>query len=101
MTSSSITVQWGPVDCIHRNGDITGYLVRYGKVQTDQEERTVVPGNDSEGMRTIPGLSAATTYKVEVAVETSVGAGPYSEIILAVTYGIFINFTKYIKKVLL
>ena len=52
-------------------------------------------------MRTIPGLSAATTYKVEVAVETSAGAGPYSEIILAVTYGIFINFTKYIKKVLL
>ena len=25
VTSSSITVQWGPVDCIHRNGDITDY----------------------------------------------------------------------------
>jgi len=28
--SSSITVQWGAVDCIHRNGDITGYSVQYG-----------------------------------------------------------------------
>ena len=23
VTSSNITVQWGPVDCIHRNGNIT------------------------------------------------------------------------------
>ena len=32
VTYSSITVQWEPVDCIHRNGDIhvAGYLVQYG-----------------------------------------------------------------------
>ena len=30
VTSSSITVQWGPVDCIHRNGNITGYSMQYG-----------------------------------------------------------------------
>ena len=30
VTSSNITVQWGPVDCIHRNGDITGYSVCMG-----------------------------------------------------------------------
>ena len=37
VTSSSITVQWEMVPCIHRNGDITGYSVRYtggGRTQT-------------------------------------------------------------------
>ena len=35
VTPSSITVQWGPVDCIHRNGDITGYSVQYGNVESN------------------------------------------------------------------
>ena len=30
-SSTSITVRWGPVECRHRNGEITGYYVRYGK----------------------------------------------------------------------
>ena len=82
MTSSSITVQWGPVDCIHRNGDITDYSVRYGEVGSAEGERTVdemISGDFSGGMYTISGLSAATPYTVEVAAETSAGTGPYSQ----------------------
>ena len=82
VTSSSITVQWGPVDCIHRNGDITGYSVRYREVGSAERERTVdemVSGDFSGGMYTISGLSAATQYTVEVAAETSAGTGPYSQ----------------------
>ncbi|CAI8006558.1 Neogenin, partial [Geodia barretti] len=29
-SSTSITVQWGPVECRHQNGEVTGYWVRYG-----------------------------------------------------------------------
>ena len=80
VTSSSITVQWGPVDCIHRNGVITGYSVRYGEVESAEGALTVemVSGDFSGGMYTISGLSAATVYTVEVAAKTSAGTGPYT-----------------------
>ena len=79
VTSSSITVQWGPVDCIHRNGDITGYSVQYGEVGNAGTVNEMVSGDFSGGMYTISGLIAATPYTVEVAAETSAGPGPYSE----------------------
>ena len=81
MTSSSITVQWGAVDCIHHNGDITGYTVRYG-VQTMS-----VSGGGAT-MTTISGLSAATVYTIEVAAVNSAGTGVYSDAIMQLTQGI-------------
>ena len=82
LNRTAITVQWGPVDCIHRNGDITGYSVRHGEVGSAEGERTVdemVSGDFSGGMYTISGLSPATPYTVEEAAETSAGPGPYSD----------------------
>ena len=82
MTSSSITVQWGPVDCIHRNGDITGYSVQY-------DNKTVsVSGDSSGGMFVISGLVPSTTYSIQVAANTSAGTGPYSRAIHTQTAGI-------------
>ena len=77
LNCTAITVQWGPVDCIHRNGDITDYSVWYGEVGSAEGERTVV--EICGGMYTISGLSPATAYTVEVAAENSAGLGPYSE----------------------
>ena len=74
VTSSSITVQWGMVPCIHRNGEITGYSVQYGETQNMR-----VSGNSSGGMATISGLSPATMYTVVVAAENSAGTGDYSD----------------------
>ena len=81
MTSSSITVQWGPVDCIHRNGDITGYSVQYGEVG-ERAVDEIVSGDFSGGMYTISGLTPFATYSFQVAAETSVGPGPYSDIVI-------------------
>ena len=80
VTSSSITVQWGAVDCIHRNGDITGYSVRYGEVGSAEGDRSVemVSGDSSGGMYDISGLSAAARYTIEVAAVNSAGPGEYS-----------------------
>ena len=89
VTSSTITVQWGAVDCIHRNGNITGYSVRYGVQGTAEGDRTVkmATGDSSGGMYTISGLSAATVYTVEVAAVTSVDIGVYSSPIDQLTSG--------------
>ena len=78
VTSSSITVQWGAVDCIHHNGDITGYSVRYG-VQGSGSTQTesVTEGTTTEA--TISGLTPSTSYEIAIAAENSAGTGVYSE----------------------
>ena len=77
MTSSSITVQWGAVDCIHHNGDITGYTVRYG-VQGSVSTQINNGIGAAATMTTISGLMPSTTYSIEVAAVNSAGTGVYS-----------------------
>ena len=78
VTSSSITVQWEAVDCIHRNGDITGYSVRYGVVGSGSTQTMSVSG-DSVTKATISSLMLSTTYSIQVAAENSAGTGVYSD----------------------
>ena len=88
VTASSITVQWGAVDCIYRNGDITGYIVRYGV----QGNRSTQTKNVSGGVATqtiISGLTPTTNYSIEVAAVNSVGTGVYSNVIFQLTRGIY------------
>ena len=84
VTSSSITVQWGAVDCIHRNGDITGYSVRYG-VQGSVSTQTVSVSGGGATMRLISGLMPSTTYSIEVAAVNNAGIGVYSPVIMKET----------------
>ena len=79
VTSSSITVQWGPVDCIHRNGDITGYSVQYGEVGSGSTQTMLVSGTPRR--YTISGLMSSTMYSIEVAAGTSNGTGPSAAVI--------------------
>ena len=86
MTSSSITVQWGAVDCIHRNGDITGYSVLYG-VQGSEciQTKSVLGGATAEVL--ISRLVNATAYSITVAAVNRAGIGVYSNPITARTDG--------------
>ena len=86
VTSSSITVQWGAVDCIHRNGDITGYSVRYG-VQGSGSTQTVSISGGGATQTVISGLTASTTYTIEVAAVNSAGTGVYSSLKNQLTLG--------------
>ena len=72
VTSSSITVQWGPVNCIHRNGDITGYSVQYGVQGSGSTQTISVSGGDITET-TITGLKPSTNYSIEVAAVNSAG----------------------------
>ena len=68
-TSSSITVQWGAVDCIHRNGDVTGFSVQYG-VEGSGSTQTVSISGGSVTKATLSELTPSTTYSIEVAAVT-------------------------------
>ena len=86
-SSSSITVQWGMVPCIHRNGDITGYSVQYGVVGSGSTQTMSVSGG-SVTEATISGLRPARTYSIQVAAVNSAGIGLYSAPINQLTLGI-------------
>ena len=77
LTNSSITVQWGPVNCTHRNGDITGYSVRYG-VQENGSSRNIMILGGGTFQANITELLSATLYTIEVAAVNSAGIGAYS-----------------------
>ena len=77
VTSSSITVQWGPVECIHRNGDITGYSVQYGVVGSGSTQTVSVSGGATR-RTTIFGLKSSRIYSIQVAAMNIAGIGPFS-----------------------
>ena len=83
-SSSTITVQWGSVPCIHQNGVITGYSVRYGS------EAVNVTGDSSGGTYTIPGLLPSTNYPIQVAAMNDAGIGTYSAAVDQLTEGILV-----------
>ena len=76
--SKSFTVQWGAVDCIHRNGDIIGYSVQYGVRESGTTQTESVSGPGTMDV-TISGLTPDTSYTVEVAAENANGIGEYSD----------------------
>ena len=81
VTSSSITVQWGPVDCIHRNGDITGYSVC---VMSSEVLNNISTSGDARNA-TISELRPFTEYNISVAAVNSNGTGVYSDHFVATT----------------
>ena len=84
ITSNSITVQWGEVACLDRNGEITGYTAR--AMTSGRIEGTVVV-NGSEMEATLTGLTPSTQYIVQVAAVNSAGSGPFSPISVYTTKG--------------
>ena len=86
VTSSTITVQWGMVPCIHQNGPITGYSVRYGVMGSGSSQSVNVSGASQTGTM-ISDLMSSTTYDVQVAAVNGNGTGVYSSNESALTQG--------------
>ena len=84
--STSITVQWEMVPCIHQNGPITGYSVRYGMKGSGSTQTETVSG---ASQTTISNLMPSTNYSFEVAAVNSVGTGNYSYPLTTRTGGTF------------
>ena len=86
VASFNITVQWEVVDCIHRNGDIRGYSVRYGVQGSGSIQIESVSGGTTNKF-TISELESATTYKIQVAAVNCAGIGVYSDPLFVLTSG--------------
>ena len=84
-TVSTITVQWGAVECDHHNGEITGYSVRYREVGGGSEMSVERVGPDQREF-TLSGLSYAT-FTIQVAAVNNAGTGVYSTSLTAKTHG--------------
>ena len=65
------------MNCIHRNGDITGYSVRY-MVQGSTITQYVNISGGATFQATIFGAGSGTAYTIEVAAISSAGVGVYS-----------------------
>ena len=76
-------MQWEQVDCIDRNGDITGYSVQYRVQQSGDSSTLSVSGSKT----IISNLDSATTYSIQVAAVNSAGIGVYCAAIYAITIG--------------
>ena len=69
-TPFSITIQWGEVECLEQNSEITGYSVRYGGM-------TASVTGASNRTFTATGLTPRTSYTFEVAAVSDHESGPY------------------------
>ena len=81
VTSRSVTVTWSAIDCIQRNGEITGYVVQYegGGMTNDEILITGVGTTTIEATE----LQPFTTYIFKVAgVSENVDpdTGPFADI---------------------
>ena len=84
-SSSSITAQWGEVPCIHQNGAITGYSVRYHVVRDPSTGTVVNISGGSVSETTISNLNSSTNYSIHVAAKSSAGTGEYSSYVFMET----------------
>ena len=76
-TLYTITIQWMLPDCIHHNGNITGFIIQYGVEDGGRMSKLPVSGAVSE-MSTISGLTHTTVYSVQVAAVNHAGEGVFS-----------------------
>ena len=82
--STNVTVQWEPVKCIHRNGNITSYSVL---LMRNEDIVKYVSVSGYIGNVTISELSPSTEYNVSVAAVNRNGTGVYSDDISVTTKG--------------
>ena len=77
--TTSITIEWSELDCTDRNGDITGYIVRYGPTSTTPSQRQIATISDPDRrMFTVNGEFITLSYDFEVAAVNADGTGPYN-----------------------
>ena len=80
---TSISLEWGEVNCEDRNGEITGYSVRYGPSSSTPSQTAAVEGRALT--LSIDGLLIRTSYSFRVAAVNGNGTGVYSSAVTGTT----------------
>ena len=73
VTAISITIQWGELPCLERNGVITGYIIEARISGTLIRSVNVNDGSAREA--TLSGLTPSTEYTVSLQAVSSAGSG--------------------------
>ena len=83
-TSYSITLQWETIPCEHRNGDITGYSIKYRAMRSlnDQSETLISIIRVSVTQATISNLTLSTNYTIQIAAVNNAGTGVWNATII-------------------
>ena len=84
VTATTISVQWGPVDCIHYNGyngNVVIYILLYEAEQNGDTQTHITIGEYA----TISNLMPYTTYSIKVAAVNSAGIGEFSHPLMTIT----------------
>jgi len=66
------------------NGDLTGYMIRYTRVDTGESQVMMING-DITTLVISEGLVAFTNYSVEVAAVNINGTGPFSDAVIGLS----------------
>ena len=94
-TASSITIQWEPVPCMHRNGITTGYIIK----MTEYDGKGFMYNHTNGELREakITGLEPSTQYEIQVSAVNSAGIGPFTNTsLIANTSGMSTVLSMYI-----
>ena len=67
------------------NGDLTGYIIRYTRVDTDESEMIMVNGDLATTKVVISRLVPFVNYSVEVAAININGTGPFSVTVIGLS----------------
>ena len=84
-SSTSLTVTWKSVPDIHQNGIITQYKVQYFTESAFGGTVTVVTPASNK-TTDLTGLEEYTEYSIRISAHTVVGAGPFSQPLIATTH---------------
>ena len=95
ISPTRITITWSPVPCVDRNGEVTGYTVRYAPTSYPDELRSDVVVGNSNMIFTANNLIPRTNYTLAVQAYHSLNSstslsGPFTSIsgITAISTGI-------------
>ena len=81
---------WETIDCIERNGVITGYSVEF-----QEEGGAAIPGDQVMGQSfTASDLTPNTSYTFQVAGVNANGTGPYTELLTINTQPFLVTTTE-------
>ena len=86
ISSTAIQVSWDTVPAIDQNGIIIQYEVEYNQTtfsEVSMYNTTTV--NSTTLMVDLTGLEEDVEYAIQVRAYTSVGAGPYSDVVMETT----------------
>ena len=76
-------MSWDPVSIIDQNGVITQYEVEYNQTTFSEIAMyNITTVNSTTIMLDLTGLEEYVVYSIRVRAYTSVGAGPYSDVVM-------------------